>query len=246
MQMTFTQWRKLVLAALLLYWPAIFTLTHVPRLPKWVAQTQLGDKTPHFLAYLGLVFLWWFAIRPYKRVNWFKGAVWVTLAAMAIYGTLDEWLQGFVQRTPDVWDFAADMTGVTAGLVLLTMFDFWLAALLVGTSVIFASVNLIQTDIVTILPMSSAVFYLVGYALIAVVWVNHLNMRYKLESGDPRWLPVALLVPLAIMAVVHGYAALVIHHIHASSIVAGLAGITAVIGTVWLSGSWRHARHSVE
>jgi VanZ family protein len=244
--MTFTRRRKFVLAALLLYWPAIFTLTHVPQLPQWVGQTQLGDKTPHFLAYLGLVFLWWFAISPYKRVNWFKVAVWGTFAAMAIYGALDEWLQGFVHRTPDVWDFVTDMAGVTAGLVLLTVFDFWLAALLVGSCVVFASVNMMQTDIVALMPMSSAIFYLVAYALIAVVWVNHLNMRFRLEPGNPRWLPVALLVPLAMLAATHSYAALVLHRTHASSVIAGLAGITTIIGTVWLSSLWRHTRRSVE
>jgi VanZ family protein len=246
MQMTFTRRRKFVLAALLLYWPAIFTLTHVPQLPQWVGQTQLGDKTPHFLAYLGLVFLLWFAVSPYKRVDWFKWTVWMTLAAMAIYGTLDEWLQGFVNRMPDVWDFVADMAGVTTGLLLLTVFDFWLASLLVGTCVIFASVNVMQTDIVALMPVSSTVFYLVAYALVAAVWVNHIKMRHKLEPGDPRWLPVAMLVPLAIIAAVHGYASLVTHRIHPSSITAGLAGIIVVIGTVWLSGVLRHDRRSVE
>jgi VanZ family protein len=246
MQMTFTLRRKLVLAALLLYWPAIFTLTHVPQLPKWVGQTQLGDKTPHFLAYLGLVLLLWFAVSPHKRVNWFKWTVWVTFAAMAVYGAVDEWLQGFVHRIPDVWDFVADMAGVATGLLLLTVFDFWLASLLVGTCVIFASVNVMQTDIVGLMPMSSAVFYLVGYALIAVAWVNHLNIRYKLEPGDTMWLPVTLLVPLAIIAAVHSYAGLVTHRLHPSSVAAGLTGTIVVIGTVWISGLWRHARHNSE
>jgi hypothetical protein len=94
--------------------------------------------------------------------------------------------------------------------------------------------------------MSSAVFYLVAYALIAIVWVNHMNRRYKLEPGNPIWLPVTLLAPLAILAAIHGYAALILHRTHASPAIAGLAGIIVVIGTVWISGISRHIRRSVE
>jgi hypothetical protein len=234
--MTFTRRRKFVLAALLCYWPGIFILTHVPALPKWVLKAELGDKGPHFEAYLGLVFLWWFALYPYKRVHWFKPGVYVTICAMAVYGTLDEWLQGFVGRTPDVWDFAADMAGVMAGLLLLTFLEFWLAAAAVGSAVLFAAINVLHTDIVQMLPTTSAMFFLVGYAAIAVCWVNHLALRYRLHSPHRMWLPAALVGPLAVLAAVHICAALVHGNHHISPIIAGLGGITAVVGTAWVSG----------
>jgi VanZ family protein len=233
--MTFTRRRKFVLAALLLYWPAIFLLTHVPQLPNWVITTQLGDKTPHFLVYLGLVFLWWFAMWPYKRVNWLRAGAWVTIGVMAIYGTLDEWLQGFVHRTPDPWDFAADMAGVTTGLLLLTLFDFWMAALVLGTGVLFATVNVLQMDVVQIMPTTSIIFFLFAYAAICVCWLNHLTVGLKLHPESARWLPMALFAPLAAIATIHGYAALAGNHNHASPIIAGLAAVTAVVGTVWVS-----------
>jgi VanZ family protein len=243
--MTFTRRRKFVLAALMLYWPAIFVLTHVPHLPKWVIKTQLGDKTPHFLAYLGLVFLWWFAISPHKRVDWFGARVWITIAAMAIYGTLDEWLQGYVGRNPDVWDFAADMAGAIAGLLLLTVFEFWAAALIVGSGVVFGATSIMRMDIVMLMPRTSPVFYLFSYALISGCWVNHLARRHNLVPGDPRWLPAALLVPLALVVIVHGYAALVVGRSHVSPVVAGLTAIITVVGTVWLVGVLRYrAAHS--
>jgi hypothetical protein len=240
--MTFTRRRKFVLTALLLYWPAIFTLTHMPAtvIPGWFIRTQLGDKTPHFLAYLGLVFLWWFAMNPYKRVNWFKWSVWVTIGAMAIYGTLDEWLQGFVHRNPDVWDFAADMAGVTCGLLLLTLLDFWAAAIVVGSGVIFGATALMHIDIVEMMPATSPVFFLIAYAMIAACWVNHLGRRYRFHPRHHLWLPMALLLPLALLAATHTYAAIAVHRYHISPIIAALAGITAVIGTAWIAGLWQH------
>lgn len=237
--MTFTRRRKFVLAALMLYWPAIFILTHIPYLPKWFVQTQLGDKTPHFLAYLGLVFLWWFAISPHKKVDWFGVRVWLTIAAMAIYGTLDEWLQGHVGRNPDVLDFAADMAGVITGLLLLTVFEFWAAALIVGSGIVFGATNIMRMDIVTLMPHSSPLFYLFSYAMICGCWVNHLHRSYKLTSEHPRWLPAALVMPLCLIAFVHGYAAIFLQRRHVSPVIAGLAAVIAVVGTLWITGILR-------
>jgi len=239
--MTLTRRRKVVLAALLLYWPAIFILTHIPNtyLSQWVIATQIGDKTPHFLAYLGLVFLWWFMISPYRKVDWFRPAVWVTIAIMAVYGTLDEWLQGFVGRQPDIWDFAADMAGVISALLLLTFVEFWGAALIVGGSIVFAATNIMRIDIVGLMPRTSPIFYLISYALIAACWTNHLSLRYWLNPPDRRWLPLALLMPLAFMTFTHAYSAWALDRTHTSPLVAGSAGIVVVIATRWLYGLLR-------
>jgi hypothetical protein len=216
----------------------------MPVLPKWFIRTQLGDKIPHFLAYLGLVFLWWFAISPYKRVHWLRPQVWITICTMAIYGTLDEWLQGFVNRSPDVWDFAADMAGVLSGLALLTFFDFWAAAIIVGCGVIFGAAVLVQTDLVAVMPVSGAVFYLVGYALVTGCWVCYLSRRYRLEPPQQRWLPLALLLPLVLLAVVHGCAALVLGRTRLAAPLAGLMGIVVVAATAWFSGHLRKGRRA--
>jgi len=49
---------------LLIYWPGLFVLTHIP-IPQLARQSGMSDKMMHALAYLALVFLWWFSISPY-------------------------------------------------------------------------------------------------------------------------------------------------------------------------------------
>jgi hypothetical protein len=237
--MTFTRRRKFVLAALLVYWPFIFFLTHIPQLPGWVnllswtGEVGLGDKTPHFLVYLGLVFLWWFTFYPYERVNWFGIGVYVSILALAVYGALDEWLQGFVHRSPDVHDFAADMAGVLTGLVLLTCLDFWLAAVVVAAAVLFASLNVMAADIVSFSLAGSTAFFLLGYAALTICWVNHLAQRFSLRPGDRMWLSSAAFVPLATLTVTHGYAAIHGRH-HPASIIAALSAIAITLIASWI------------
>lgn len=86
--------QKLIIIVLLLYWPTIFVLTHIP-IPQIVSEAQVSDKTLHLVVYLILVFLLWFAVSPDKKVNWSKAAIWWVLLITAGYGGIDEILQKY-------------------------------------------------------------------------------------------------------------------------------------------------------
>ena len=83
--------KKLVWISILIYWPTLFVLTHIP-MPKIVDEAHVSDKSLHFVAYFILVFLLWGTLRPYEKVNWKKATVWTILAIIVWYGAVDEWL----------------------------------------------------------------------------------------------------------------------------------------------------------
>jgi len=137
---------KYTLLILLIYWPALFVLMHIP-IPDLARRSGMSDKIMHALAYLTLVFLWWFAISPYRKVDWRKAKAWLALAVMVWYGAFDEWLQGRIGRSVEVADFYADLAGVLCGLMILSIFSFWPASLIVSAAFIFAVINLSKIDL---------------------------------------------------------------------------------------------------
>ena len=146
--------KQLALVSVIIYWPVIFFLTHIP-LPKIVSQANLSDKTLHFMVYFILVFLLWGAIKPYSRVTWRKPTVWIILAVIVWYGVMDEWLQGLVGRTADVHDFFADLAGTLTSLAVLSILSFWPAMLTMSAMVVFVCVNSPRADIAQLLPVAS-------------------------------------------------------------------------------------------
>jgi VanZ family protein len=147
--MALSRRQKLVLAALLLYWPAIFIGTHIPQFPQWAGQIPVSDKVLHFVAYLFLSFLLWFAVNPDKKVHWRKPAAWIILFAVVWYGVIDEWLQMYVGRNADVRDFFADLAGAITGLLILTFVNFWPASLVIAGGGIFAMTNFLRAHPMT-------------------------------------------------------------------------------------------------
>ncbi|NQV36088.1 MAG: VanZ family protein [Phycisphaeraceae bacterium] len=147
--------KKLTLISVIIYWPAIFFLTHTP-LPKVVHQANLSDKHLHFMVYFILVFLLWGAIKPYSKVTWSKPTVWIILAVTVWYGVMDEWLQGFVHgRTADVHDFWADLAGTLTSLAILSILSFWPALITMSAMAVFVCVNSAKADITQLLPFTS-------------------------------------------------------------------------------------------
>lgn len=110
--------------ALAVYWLAMFTGTHIPRIP--VPMEGGGtDKWLHFGAYAGLGFLLsavMFARRARSGDELGGRGVFFRIATVVaiglLYGAADEWLQGFVGRDPDLWDWYADAAGITCGATL--------------------------------------------------------------------------------------------------------------------------------
>jgi len=182
--------QKVTIILLLFYWPAIFILAHIP-IPRLVYKAQVSDKGIHFLAYLILVFLLWFAISPNKKVSWRKAAVWWVLLVVIWYGVFDEWLQGYVGRNPDVMDFFADLAGALTSLILLSVFTFWPAALLVTGTIIFGITNITRANLAELVPVTNAIFYLFAYAIFSMLWICYMHLFLSLKPPKSKRLFIA-------------------------------------------------------
>ena len=101
----------------------IFFLSHQSRLPGPPMPIPYFDKMMHGLFYgvLGFLVLRAWLKGSYACIDW--KAVAFTLLVVALYGLSDEFHQSFVpNRTPDIADWLADMTGAT--LVCIFIFCF--------------------------------------------------------------------------------------------------------------------------
>lgn len=197
--------RKVTILILALYWPAFFISAHIP-IPQVVREADVSDKSLHFLAYLILTFLLWFAVRGDEKVNWRKAAAWWLLLLVVWYGVADELLQSLVAgRSCDVRDFLLDVTGTVAGLVLLSIFTFWPAALLMAAIFIFGITNVARANVAEILPVASAFFYLLAYAVFTLLWLQCLKgywPRRRSERMSIQWVMLALAGPMALLLTV--------------------------------------------
>mgnify|MGYP001824207556 CR=1 FL=1 len=98
---------RLAAVVLCLYWLAIFTGTHLPRLPRLLP--RIDDKAGHFLAYFGLATLMCYSGRS---TRWLRRFAAIAATAM-VYAAIDEFTQRWIpRRSPDLWDFAADVAGI--------------------------------------------------------------------------------------------------------------------------------------
>ncbi|MHC4074050.1 MAG: VanZ family protein, partial [Planctomycetota bacterium] len=169
--MTLSRQQKITTIVLALYWPALFVFAHIP-IPQVIRRAGVSDKSLHFLAYLILVFLFWFTVGAGRRVNWRKATPWLVLLIILVYGILDEWSQGYVAgRSSDILDFVADLAGTITGLILFSVFTLWPAGLLVTATVIFGMTNVAQKNLAELLPVASAAFHLFAYAIFTMLWV---------------------------------------------------------------------------
>ena len=234
--------KKLALLCLLVYWPSLFVLAHMP-IPKLVRQADMSDKTLHALAYFILVFLLWGTVRPYQRVNWRKATVWLILAVVVWYGVMDEWLQGYTGRSPDVKDFVADLIGAGASLILLTFLSLWPATLLLMGLSIFVLSNSSRADVTKLLPLTHSAFHLLAYGVFNCLWAMYIQRicrqapRYR-TKGIEYWLGkprnplrgsiLSMFVPFFLLGIVK-LGSFVLHRpFSKSDIIAALTGIVAV------------------
>jgi hypothetical protein len=215
-------------------------LAHI-RIPQSVREAHVSDKSLHFLAYLGLVFLLWFAIRPDRTVNWRKAAVWWVLLVIVWYGVADELLQGFVVgRSCDVMDFFANLAGVLAGLILFTFLTFWPALLVVTGIVIFVSSNLARANLADLLPpVANVPFHLFGYAFFTVLWIRHIHHFLSLKAPKPKWLIAALALPTGFLLAVKLFSLISDKNFAIRDAMLSAVGIATVVGITYLSALFR-------
>ena len=107
-----------VTVLLVVYWAALFYGTHT-RLPPGLLPGN-SDKVVHFGSYAGLGMLL-MSLRAIRGPYPWSSVIgrWVVLAC---YGAFDEITQMLVNRTADVADWFADITGAAFGLGLVTGF----------------------------------------------------------------------------------------------------------------------------
>lgn len=230
--MALTPRRKGIICLLAAYWPALFVMAHIP-VPEVVREAGISDKSLHFLAYLGLVLLLWGALRPDQRVDWRKGTVWWVLAAMAGYGLIDEWLQGFVGgRSPDPRDFLADMAGAVTSLALLSILDFPLAAMLITAGTLFTLDGLTRADLTRLVPFANDLLHFLGYGAFTVLCLLHRPLFRP--AGSDRCRPgmwYALTVPLALLTCIKLMAWALGKRPSGLEIAMAVAGVLVALGT---------------
>lgn len=118
--------RRWIAAALGVYWLALFISTHIP-IPRGVVPPEVSDKSLHLVAYFGLAFL--LCLWRSARAEFTGRALGACLLFIAAYAVLEELLQIPVNRHADVRDFAADMLGAVAGVLVFIGVRRWFSGL---------------------------------------------------------------------------------------------------------------------
>jgi len=239
--------QKLIIILLVFYWPTLFILAHMP-IPQLVREADVSDKGIHFLAYLILTFLLWFAINPNKKVNWRKAGAWWILLVVVLYGVSDEVLQGFVRgRSCDIRDFYVDLIGTLLGLIMLSIFTFWPACLIVTGVTIFGLTNIARVNVADFMPIANIAFHFFAYVFFALLWIQFLRLRSGNEAAGVapklKWLIGALILPIGFLVAVKLGSLILGRSFTLSGVIASAAGIAAAVGTIYLTtlSRWRLA-----
>ena len=112
---------RLALAALCLYWPAIFLISHIPKshVPKNV---QISGITVHLGAYFLLTLLVFLNAGLLRSTSLRSKKTWLLAGLIAVYAALDELLQCFVEgRDGSLNDWTIDMAACLFCIVLLAI-----------------------------------------------------------------------------------------------------------------------------
>jgi VanZ family protein len=245
--MALSRRQKLTIIALVLYWPVLFILAHIP-IPQLVREADVSDKGLHSLAYLILTFLLWSAINPDKKVNWRPrsclrqedaGAWWILLVVV-LYGICDEVLQGFIRgRSCDAMDFVADLAGTLTGLIILSIFTFWSACLVVTGITIFGLTNIPRVNIAELLPMAKIAFLFLAYTFFTLLWIQYLDNFPTLKAQKFKWLMGALILPIGFLLAVKLGALVLCRSFTITDLIVPVVGITTVVGTSSLIAFFR-------
>lgn len=231
--MAVTRRQKVTIILLVLYWLSFFILAHIP-VPGLVSKAGVSDKGLHFLAYLILVFLLWFTVSPDQKVVWRKAVVWWVFIVVTGYGAVDELLQGFTGRNCDVMDIIANIAGVFTGLILLSVFTFWPAALLVTGAVIFGITNITRANLAELIPITNAMFHLFAYIIFSVLWICYIHLFLSIKPPKLRWLFTALAGPTVLLLTVKLFSVILGKGFGLREVIVSAAGITAVITIIYL------------
>ena len=227
--------QKITLALLVLYWPAIFTLTHIMVPPSLLRQIQASDKSLHFLVYFILIILLWFSVSPAEKVSFKRKKIWIVLLVLVFYAGVDEWLQGFeAGRTRDIMDFVANVEGLSAGLVIICFFSFWPAVLVASAAAIVVFTNAVRIQLVGQFAFVRPLFLLTSFGFFTFTWNRFLSIFLSMQPGRLKWLFFSLSVPVAFMLAVKLLSQVAGRAFELLDIILSLTAILAVALTMYL------------
>ena len=95
----------------------LYTLTHIPPSSGTPSDPQVGDKTLHLVAYLGIGFVLTYWMHCFFLKPTFLLAC-LSFGVGALFGAFDEWTQPFFDRVCDIEDWYADLSGLGFGIAL--------------------------------------------------------------------------------------------------------------------------------
>ncbi len=101
------------------YTIVLVVATHYPKPEDLLGPDPPSDKTLHFIAYglLGLLA----AATLAAAGRWSLRTVGVLAAGLAVFAALDEATQPAFGRAADVWDWAYDLIGLIAGIIVVAV-----------------------------------------------------------------------------------------------------------------------------
>ena len=111
-------WARWYRRALPTYWVFLFCVTHFPKLSFGPRAPRNTDKAAHFIAFALLAFAFWRFNQSFGRPLSAR-FVWFAAPILIAYAALDEYLQRFVNRSPDITDWLLDSAGIAATLIWL-------------------------------------------------------------------------------------------------------------------------------
>lgn len=231
--------QKFGILGLLLYIPTIFVLTHIP-IPKMVRTAGVSDKMMHFLAYMILAFFLWMVISSEKRVHWLKSRVWIAIGISLLYSIADEYLQTFVNRNANILDLTANMAGVFTCLIILTIFNFWSAAMLVWGLLMFLLPNFTMGNLLSQSQWINSCYHFFGFAVFTMLWIQILDRYLPMKNLNFKWPLTAAMIPMLMLAAIKLLSTLMNKQVWVSDIVTSVIAIITVIIISWPTGVIRN------
>lgn len=230
---------KLSIIALAIYLPALFVLTHI-KIPDAIRSSGVSDKMMHFLAYMILTFFLYVAINPLRKVHWLKWQTWLTLIITVAYGAFDEFSQSFVGRGTSIHDFAANMVGVFACLIILTFLSFWPASMLISAILIYTLPNFTTGSLFAREPIINTCFHFFGFAGFTMIWIQVMDRFLPMRDVNFKWPLTAMLLPMFFLAAVKVTTALLSRDVWKIDFATAIVAILIIVGISWPTGIFRY------
>ena len=191
------KWRR-VLAGVTLgaYWLLLFGATHLSPVQLSRLHFRGHDKVLHFAAFASLTLLQWVVRYGKQRPNPLSLRPYFLLVIMAAYGAIDEITQVLVGRDSSLFDWASDVAGAVAALVMLFVLRrrvHWLILYWVGMTIVIHWPG----TLFVVLPAHAAEFRVAGkiiaYLILTLLWLRMLSNGQFVMNKLVFWLSVYVL-----------------------------------------------------